>query len=362
MEVCGERTSAGGLAVSTVRIDGTFDVVGARRALQYFSTLDEARLAHGYLFAGPSGIGKKTFARRLAQSLLCEHPKSTLLGYDDTCRSCILFRAGTHPDYHETIGLIKIGEPQRDAPEEEATSRGIVHEMSLRPYIARWRVAMLGDVAFTWDDAPAAHALLKLLEEPMPNVLFILTTDSPRALLPTIRSRMIEIAFDLLANADVAEVLRRDGVPEKAAEIAAASSLGSIVRARSIAAGEESGFREASVAWFVDALQGREPEQLFLGLDDKSVSAAERRELVREMLDVVGTVARDWAALGIAGTSVPLLAADVRTRIAALPQRPPAAIVDVLGAIGRANELSRTNVSASLVLDYLRMHLAPSRG
>ena len=78
-----------------------FDVVGAERALAHFGSLDSTRLAHGYLFSGPAGVGKKTFARRFAQSLLCETPKATLLGYCNACRSCALFAAGTHPDYHE---------------------------------------------------------------------------------------------------------------------------------------------------------------------------------------------------------------------------------------------------------------------
>jgi hypothetical protein len=89
-------------------IEGAFDIVGGQAALAYFATLDPSRLSHGYIFSGPVGVGKKTFARRIAQSLLCETPKGTLLGYCGTCPGCTLFVAGTHPDFVSSEGRIKI--------------------------------------------------------------------------------------------------------------------------------------------------------------------------------------------------------------------------------------------------------------
>ncbi len=69
-----------------------FDVVGAEAPKRYFAALTPQQLAHAYLFAGAAGVGKKTFARRLAQSLLCLAPKEGVLGYDGTCSSCMLFQ------------------------------------------------------------------------------------------------------------------------------------------------------------------------------------------------------------------------------------------------------------------------------
>ena len=185
---------------------GEFDVIGAHRALTYFGSLEPGQLAHGYLFSGPSGVGKKTFARRLAQSLFCREEKSGILGYDDTCPACIAFHAGSYPDYYESNGTIVIGgrdvpAAASDAGEEDAPpdaqgrrhraesirdkdrmeARGLIRELQLRPYSGTWRVVLLGDAEFATPDA--ANALLRFFEEPPPFVIILLTeTDCQRIL------------------------------------------------------------------------------------------------------------------------------------------------------------------------------------
>ncbi len=339
-------------------IEGRFDVVGARGALAFFSTLDPMRLAHGYLFTGNAGVGKKTFARRFAQSLLCETPKATLLGYCDSCAGCRLFVAGTHPDFVSAEGTIKIGKEGGSALHDaELSARDLVRELSLHGYRSRYRVVLLGDVAFATHEA--ANALLKFFEEPPHGVVVILTTSAPGSLLATIRSRFVDIAFSPLRSADVERVLVAGGVAPEKARVAAEVSLGSILRARAVLDEDDAGVRDASFAWFADAVSGRPTDGGFLQLDDRSLTGAQKRAAVGELIELVRVAARDWAALTIAGDEVALLASDQRARIAALPARAPKALVAVLAAIGETERLAKSNVSAGLVVDYLRVVLAP---
>jgi DNA polymerase-3 subunit delta' len=339
-------------------ITGIFDVVGAQAPLTFFSTIDPGRLGHGYVFTGPAGVGKKTFARRLAQSLLCETPKPTLLGYCNACVGCKLFEAGTHPDFVFSEGTVKIGkDPGSALHDEDLTARDLVRELALHGYRGRYRVVLLADVVFATHEA--ANALLKFFEEPPGGVVVLLTTNAPGSLLETIRSRFIEIAFSPLPAADVAKVLIADGVPVDTAYLAAEVALGSITRARAVLDQEHVGLREASFAWFAEAMAGGSPDASFLNLDDRSLTGAQKRENVGELIELVRVAARDWAALILAGEDVPLLAADQRARILRLPQRDPKAVVALLAAVGEAERLANTNVSAGLVVDFLRLQLAP---
>ncbi len=339
-------------------IDGAFEVVGAQAPLAFFTTLAPARVAHGYLFTGPAGVGKKTFARRFAQSCLCELPKTTVLGYCGTCTACTLFAARTHPDFVEAEGTIKIGREAGAAAPEEVTARDLVRELSLHGYRSRYRIVLLGDVAFATHEA--ANALLKFFEEPPAGVIVVLTTSAPGTLLPTVRSRFVEIAFGPLAAADVERVLIAEGLPVVTARLAAEASLGSITRARSIAGDGDDGIRTASFRWFAAAVLGETPSGSFLRLDDRGSSGAEKRALVIDLIEVVRVALRDWAALAIGAGDVPLLAADQRERLERLPRRDVTEIVRLLAAVAPVERMAHTNVSAGLVVEYLRMQLAPA--
>jgi DNA polymerase-3 subunit delta' len=336
-------------------IEGRFEVVGAKRALAYFGSLDAVHLSHGYLLTGPSGVGKKTFARRVAQSLLCEGPKSTLLGYDGTCRACTLFRAGTHPDYLEAEGVVKIGREGGSArQDEQVTSRDLVRDLSLHGYSGKYRVLLLGDVEFATHEA--ANALLKFFEEPPDGVIVFLTTASPGTLLPTIRSRFVDVSFPRLSVDEIVSVLVGGEIEPSAARRAAEVAQGSITRAREALDGEESGLRSTAIAWFTEAMEGRAHD---LELEERGATAAQRRAFVGSLLDIVRVTARDWAALTLVGDEVPLLADDQRARLLRLPRRESSQVLSVLGAVAEAQKLAATNVTPSLVVDYLRMQLSP---
>lgn len=325
-------------------IDGRFEVAGAAGPRVLFEGLTLRTLAHGYLFAGPAGVGKKTFALRLAQSLLCVTPKTTLLGYCGICSGCTRVAAGVHPDLYLAEGQVKIGERESSGfhSGEETTARDLVRQLSMHSYAGGRRVFILGDVEFTRE---AANALLKFFEEPPPDVLLILTTTAVARILPTIRSRLVEVTFPRLTPAEVAEVLARESVPSEAAQRAAVLAGGSTTRARALLGGEGT-IREAAIAWFFGALEGEPVE-----------AAWATRPTLEEGLEVLKTLTRDWLVLTLGGPGVPLLAPDQAERLAALARREPGALARTLGALGDAERIARTNVSPALVADLARMAL-----
>ena len=184
------------------------------------------RLSHAYLFAGPEGVGKRLFARTLAQCLFCERrATSTDLAACGVCPSCRQMQAGTHPDYL-TVGPppgksvlpidVFVGPPDRRGRE------GLCHDLSLRPMASQRRIAVIDDAHLM--NAESANALLKTLEEPPPFASLFLIAANADLILPTIRSRCQLVRFAALPERDAAELLvdlEWVETPDEAAAVAA---------------------------------------------------------------------------------------------------------------------------------------------
>ncbi|HLI94689.1 MAG TPA: hypothetical protein VKT72_01245 [Candidatus Baltobacteraceae bacterium] len=330
--------------------DLKFEVVGADGPKQFFSRLTKETIAHGYLFTGTSGVGKKTFARRLAQSLLCEAPHPDgVLGYDGTCASCKLIgkEETRHPDLLESVGALKIGETDEALGFHEAesiTSRDLVRQLSLQSYSGGFRVFVLGDVDFA--SPAAANALLKFFEEPPASVVLLVTSSTPARLLSTIRSRLIEIRFPSLSTAQVEQILRERGFDNDQVKLGAALSQGSVSRALAALAEDEEQLRAQVADWFFEVVRGVTPEGTWA-----------TRETLDEGLEIVKTLVRDWVALSNAGKESRLLALDYGKQLKKLPSVDSDRATDTLAKITEAQRLARTNVSPALVADYVRMAL-----
>jgi DNA polymerase-3 subunit delta' len=329
-----------------------FDVIGAAGPKSYFSRMTVDSLAHAYLFVGAPGVGKKTFARRLAQSLLCEAPPSAkdgVLGYDGTCHSCRLFASegARNPDFLEHIGILKIGDADAAMgfyEGEDLTARDLVRQLSMQSYSGGLRVLLLGDIDFATHHA--ANALLKFFEEPPRGVVLILTSATPGRLLPTIRSRVLELRFPLFAQPQVREILLQMGYDQEHAQLGASLGQGSVTRAVAALGGDDESLRAQIAGWFFRVVDGQTPDEGWAN-----------RETLDEGLDVLKSLVRDWTALATAGDRAPLVCVDYASELRALPTLAPADAIAIIGKLDDAQRLARTNVSPAMVSELVRMAL-----
>jgi len=226
------------------------DLVGHRDQLEWFRTaVASGRLATSFLFVGPAGIGKRTFARLLAKSLLCRNSPTDRLEPCDACEDCAQVDASTHPD------LIQISKPQDRAfipielligERDKRMREGLCHDISLRPYSGRRKIAILDDCDAL--NVEGANALLKTLEEPPLDSILILVGTSLQRQLPTIRSRCQAIIFRQLATADIQQLLVRSGHAEAEAQRIASAAGGSLEKAKQLADEEFQEFRNSLLA------------------------------------------------------------------------------------------------------------------
>jgi DNA polymerase-3 subunit gamma/tau len=178
------------------------EVVGQEHVTAALSAaLESGRIHHAYLFSGPRGCGKTSSARILAASLNCIHgPTATPCG---VCDECIGIRAGSSVDVVEL----------------DAASHGLVDDArDLRerthysPASGRYRVFVIDEAHQLGPGA--ANALLKVVEEPPPHVVFVFATTEPEKVLATIRSRTFSYKFRLVPPGVLREHLARICVSE----------------------------------------------------------------------------------------------------------------------------------------------------
>lgn len=181
----------------------TFEEVAGQQAIvrTIRNSLRSGRIAHAYLFAGPRGTGKTTMARLLAKALNCEERLGAQCG---VCQNCIDISEGNHPDVIEIDAASNNGVDQ---------VRDLIERVSYAPIRARYKVYIIDEVHMM--SAGAFNALLKTLEEPPENVIFILATTEPHKVLPTIISRCQRFDFTRVDNLDmdrkIKEVLGKEG-------------------------------------------------------------------------------------------------------------------------------------------------------
>ena len=174
-------------------------------------------LAHALLLCGPAGLGKRDFAARLVDGLLCQQPENGhACGH---CRSCKLLPAGSHPDRVQLgLELRRDGSPRTEVVIEQI--RRLSARLAMSSQFGGWQVAVI-DPADAMNPS-AANALLKTLEEPAAQTLLVLLANAPWRLPATIRSRCQRVEFQLPAANDALAWLTGQGVADAPAALAAA--------------------------------------------------------------------------------------------------------------------------------------------
>lgn len=197
---------------------------------------DGQSMSHAWLMTGPPGSGRSIAARILAAALQCtaENPGC------GQCQGCLTTMSGNHPDVEimstegTTIAVDQV--------------RQLVSRAQASPTVGAWRVIIVEDADRMVERT--TNVLLKAIEEPPAQTVWMLCTPSPHDVLPTIRSRCRNLSLIIPRAEDVARLLvERDGIDEQLAHVVARASQSHIGRARGLAAAEsERNWRHAALS------------------------------------------------------------------------------------------------------------------
>jgi DNA polymerase III, delta subunit len=256
-------------------------IVGQDRVCRLLDAYVRQEGIPSLIFVGPAGIGKRTVALELTRLVNCTGDEPRPCGRCNSCRTISRLR---HPDIKLVFPIgplsrrsqgedegdksdavaatldrypeFELGQAQPALDSKYLIRRPMIvwlrEDMARPPHAARRRFFIILHAHRMNDEA--ANALLKILEEPHEKTTFVLTTDSPNQLLPTIRSRCQSLRFSALGTTDVFTLLtERFGVDRAKAEPAAAFGQGSTGRALRFARRESDVLAPAAAAYFADS-------------------------------------------------------------------------------------------------------------
>ena len=208
------------------------------------TSLAQGHISHFYVISGPAGSGKHTLARLLSAAILCKDAKAPCL----RCNPCRKVMEGNHPD------LITV-----DDPDHKNVAVKIVRQarddVYIRPNESDHKIYLFPQEL----GIEGQNALLKILEEPPSYGVFLLLTDNPERLLPTIRSRCTELSLQALPESLLTAELSRQFPEASQVAIAAAISRsgGYLGQARLLL--EQGSSLPAQTEQFLDSLISKSP-------------------------------------------------------------------------------------------------------
>lgn len=208
----------------------------------------EGRMPQSFLITGSEGIGKHTFARELARTLLCRAPGTT--GSCGECDCCRYFDAGTHPDFRQ----IEAEQGRRNIRIADMRDE-VSADISVNPQISSRKVFLINADQLGTD---SQNLLLKSLEEPPAGVAFILICSDSSHIIPTIMSRITEFRLRPYSAEEISDIVlnvRADqGISKERAAFVAAFSSGIPGRALALLEDEDFSDRRDHIFEFVMGL------------------------------------------------------------------------------------------------------------
>ena len=304
--------------------------------------VESDKVASSYLFEGPSGVGKQLTAIALAQRVIGRTISA------DAEREAVAARIGhgSHPD-------VRVFLPREEGKRNiqvEVLRTQILPFAQYAPFEAKAAFLIFpeADTSFPENPPESANAILKTLEEPRAGVHFILLSERPDRLLPTIRSRCQRVRFGRLPASVLDSILEANGVEADARGPAVALADGRADRALALADGGAEQLLQQALAL---------DEVVSTGGPGALVRAAEelaRGGELRAVLDALVTFYRDIAAAGLGVADERLAfrhrAADIRARAV---RTSPARAAERVELVQQAQIALERNGNPQIVLDAL---------
>ena len=325
------------------------DILGHTREIGALKkAIANGRVAHSYLFAGPSGIGKGCVARAFASALNCADSGAFGCGECVDCRSV---EASAHPN------RVEIWPTDTD---DERAKNGLIRIARIRELqnAIKYKVDRGKKVAIIEDAdrlvPAAANAFLKTLEEPPADSVIILISSRASSLLPTILSRCQRVNFGPIAEETIMEhLVKTIGLSPALAASATRFSGGALGPAIEYA---ESGLYEkmATIAGYLKALEGNDTTKLL-----KLAEEFAKRDDLTEVLELMKLWCRDRL---VAGEGAPELAIDNDNREALWRGADPEALLGAFSMIEQArNDITPPRYgNRQRAMEVLLMRMAES--
>jgi DNA polymerase-3 subunit delta' len=185
------------------------NILGQEPATRFLKkVIKTQKMANGYIFFGPEGVGKKKTAIAFAKALNCIKKENGPCG---ECLPCKAIENGTYPD----LILLRTQGPIQTHHID--TIRAMQSFVNLRSFYEGWKIVIMDEADRMTEEA--ANALLKILEEPPPKTMFILVTSRPENLFETVLSRCQPVKFLPLRKELQEKILNKGPISDKASKL-----------------------------------------------------------------------------------------------------------------------------------------------